>query len=309
MRKTVEYALLDGNYDLYIFSAVCVRMKYETCSRQIEFLAAVLLQNDIVSQSGINLHRSKLPACPESVQIAENPSDNLTNAIDNGNVASRITRLKFLDGLRGLAALYIVLYHAAGDDPPPEPSLRFLAWFLQFGHYAVGVFIVLSGFCLMLPVVRSADKRLRDGFSGYLKRRMRRILPAYYGVLTITIACIAFVLLQEPILSGEEAEVLNLSPGTILSHLLMVHNLRESWAQALDPPMWTVALECQIYLLFPLLLLPIWRRFGIVAAIVCGLAIGFAPHLFLPARINLLPGSSVLHRRQWPLRAVDQRQR
>lgn len=189
--------------------------------------------------------------------------------------------------MRGLAALYVVLYHAAGDNPPPAPVLRIAAWFLQFGHYAVGVFIVLSGFCLILPVVQSPDRRLRSGLWGYLKRRAWRILPAYYVVLALTTAGVAVVRLQHPLLTGEEADVLNLSSGTLFSHLLLLHNLREAWAQAFDPPMWTVALECQIYLLFPLVLLPIWRRFGTLAVVCCGFAIGFAPHLFLPAPINL----------------------
>ena len=42
--------------------------------------------------------------------------------------------------------------------------------------------------------------------------------------------------------------------------------------------MWSVATEWQIYFLFPLLLLPVWRRYGILAAVVSGFAVGMAPH-------------------------------
>src|SRR5579872_5149061 len=77
-------------------------------------------------------------------------------------------RLDFLDGIRGLAALYVAFFHVAGAlaklspaDAARTPALALLAARgLSFGHQAVGVFMVLSGYCLMLPVVRSADGQL-----------------------------------------------------------------------------------------------------------------------------------------------------
>src|SRR4051794_20575862 len=59
--------------------------------------------------------------------------------------------LPFLDGMRGLAALYVTLHHAAIMVPPDGMSwgpLR-LVLCLYMGHAAVSVFIVLSGYCLM----------------------------------------------------------------------------------------------------------------------------------------------------------------
>jgi peptidoglycan/LPS O-acetylase OafA/YrhL len=211
--------------------------------------------------------------------------------ITGGNVAAaRVAaarpRLTFIDGIRGLSALYVALYHAAGDVPPPALALRFLAGFLQFGHYAVGVFIVVSGYCLMLPVARSANGRIEGGWRGYAIRRARRLLPPYYLVLLLAVAAVAIVRPWHPATTGEEADVLRLNPGTLVSHLLLIHNLREAWAQAFDPPMWSVAAEWQIYALFPLLLLPIWRRLGSVAVVLCGFVVGLAPHTLLPARNN-----------------------
>ncbi len=62
----------------------------------------------------------------------------------------------------------------------------------------------------------------------------------------------------------------------------MLHNLKPSWAYKIDYPMWSVATEWQIYFAFPLLLLPIWRRWGLWAVLVSVWVIGFAPH-WLPA--------------------------
>ena len=104
-------------------------------------------------------------------------------------------RLDYLDGLRGLAALYIVLFHLsfrlwALVNPFPHSLLAkgvFLlnTLFLSYGHYAVPVFIVLSGYCLMLPVVRNGNGTLPKGFMDFMRRRARRILPPYYAALVL----------------------------------------------------------------------------------------------------------------------------
>ena len=96
-----------------------------------------------------------------------------------GPVTTPRLRLNFLDGLRGLAALYVMLAHvfsitAYGDDGRVSTSLPpAFVWAtrgLCFSHYAVAVFIVLSGFCLMLPVSRSKDGLLPGGLLGFAKR-------------------------------------------------------------------------------------------------------------------------------------------
>ena len=72
-------------------------------------------------------------------------------------------RLAFLDGLRGLSAFYVMLFHLGA--PVGLPLGLSLVWeWTHFGRSAVGVFIVLSGYSLMLPVARSADGHLRGGF-------------------------------------------------------------------------------------------------------------------------------------------------
>ena len=207
----------------------------------------------------------------------------------NSNVAisgKRRFRLDYIDGMRGMSALYVALYHAFGDSPPISKALHVLGWFLQFGHYAVGVFIVLSGYCLMCPVVQTPEFHIEGGIARYASRRVRRILPAYYVVLTLAIAAVAMVQTTYHPLPGEEADVLRLSPGTVLSHILLLQNLQQSWARAFDPPMWSVAAECQIYVLFPLVLLPIWRRFGSTGAITVAFALGLMPHFLLRPEFN-----------------------
>jgi len=72
------------------------------------------------------------------------------------------------------------------------------------------------------------------------------------------------------------------TPGTVTSHFLMVHNLHAAWNHAINTPMWSVATEWDIYFVFPLLLLPVWRRFGIGALVTAAAVISVVPQLFGP---------------------------
>jgi peptidoglycan/LPS O-acetylase OafA/YrhL len=202
-----------------------------------------------------------------------------------------LIRLDYLDGLRGLAALYVVLNHASpatwAGGPLPHVILTGIK-LLAFGHFAVAVFIILSGYCLMLPVARSADNRLRGGSGEYLRRRAWRILPPYYAALLVTLLLLKL------------APQLNVRSGTVwdgvlpafrtdvlLSHLFLVHNLLDQWKFKINFPLWSVATEWQIYFFFPFLLLPLWRRFGLAVTVITAVILGLLPHFLLPSPWNL----------------------
>ncbi|MDR3633749.1 MAG: acyltransferase [Isosphaeraceae bacterium] len=190
---------------------------------------------------------------------------------------SGVARLPFLDGLRGLAALYVLLHHAALAVSPAGLSGVGLAirFGLRHGHFAVAVFIVLSGFCLMRPVVHEPAGRLRGGLWPYLGRRARRIVPPYYAALGFSWLLIVLVpALGHPPRTWWDRALPVFGGWNAVSHLLLVHNLSVHWFFKIDPPSWSVATEWQIYLLFPALLV-VWRRWGITAAVAAGFAIGY----------------------------------
>ena len=178
-------------------------------------------------------------------------------------------RLHYLDGLRGLAALVVAFTHAfyqsgwQNDQSGGHHYAFAMIQALSQGRAAVAIFIVLSGYCLMLPVARSADQELKGGTINYLKRRMRRILPPYYAALVI-ISSLIFLLptLKQPLNVEWSNALPALTLSALSSHILLVQNLNKDWLLKIDPPMWSVATEWQIYFIFPLLLLPVWRRFG-----------------------------------------------
>jgi peptidoglycan/LPS O-acetylase OafA/YrhL len=179
----------------------------------------------------------------------------------------------------------VAIFHASSFVPSSSfaPPLRAVADCFRFGHLAVGVFIVLSGFCLMLPVVSSGRGQLPRGIADYLRRRAWRILPPYYAAFLFSVALLAIGLFLRgtgAVRGGEIQSELTL--GTVLSHLFMVHNLDFVWAHSINAPLWTVATEWQIYFLFPLFLLPVWRRLGRTGVVIFGLGLGLAPVLLLP---------------------------
>ena len=59
----------------------------------------------------------------------------------------------------------------------------------------------------------------------------------------------------------------SLAFGAIISHLGLFQNLRPAWNFAIDPPTWSIATEFQIYLLFPIILLPLFRKVGPILSI------------------------------------------
>lgn len=195
-------------------------------------------------------------------------------------------RQDHLDGMRAAASLYVVLFHAVMGFPRGELSglWRVLKRASAFGHEAVAVFIVLSGYCLMLPVVRRGGDRLPRSLGNFFARRAFRILPPYYVTVTLSLLLIANVRVLGQSGSGTiwDDSLPGFGWGPVVSHLLVIHNWFPTWAFQIDGPLWSVATEWQIYFFFPLLLLPVWRRFGLGVAVAVALALGYAPLFVVP---------------------------
>jgi peptidoglycan/LPS O-acetylase OafA/YrhL/glycosyltransferase involved in cell wall biosynthesis len=233
------------------------------------------------------------------------------SAVDQSQVvtgADRRSRLRldYLDGIRGLAALYVVLfhisqlchgyatgvYHAAGDWTVGWSmfvyhlvrSTHFIL--LGYGRFAVDIFIVLSGYCLMLPVARAKMDTVPRGFWGFMNRRAWRILPPYYFAIALVMLLVWII---APLRSNHGAYWDSSNPiftwQTVLTHLFLIHSLGP-WALRIDGPMWSVAVEWQIYILFPLLLLPMRRQLGSLATAILVSAMGVGLFLLLQRMLS-----------------------
>src|SRR5262245_17117716 len=113
-------------------------------------------------------------------------------AAPNPQEPPRRMHLKHVEGLRAIAALVVFLNHAYAQvweqqgARPPAGLLSPLRYSMVAGHLSVAVFIVISGFCLALPVVKNGDE-LRGGVLAFLKRRAWRILPPYYAAMALSL--------------------------------------------------------------------------------------------------------------------------
>src|SRR4051794_7176791 len=126
-------------------------------------------------------------------------------------------RLTGLDGVRGLAALLVVVHHVFLRAFPGYPVYRapfWAAWFI-YGRFAVVVFIVLSGFSLALSPARHGWRL--DGGLRFARRRAWRILPPYWAALAFSLA-LAWLIVPPP---GQSV------PGgkSVLVNGLLVQNL------------------------------------------------------------------------------------
>lgn len=185
-------------------------------------------------------------------------TSSLPKSADYGVVSER---LDFLDGLRAVAALFVVMHHMyiqvwnifAHRHPVGilEPLLK---WTI-YGHFSVTMFIVLSGFVIMMPIARG-DGKIRGGAVVFLRRRAKRILPPYYYALLFSLLMLALIRKIEG-----SVPVFAVSMPSLITHLLLIHNLSPSTIGDINGALWFIAVQVQLYLLFPVLIL-LWQRLG-----------------------------------------------
>jgi len=178
-----------------------------------------------------------------------------------------------LDGLRGVAALFVVVNHVFLRAFPGYPVDRAPFWAAPFiyGRFAVDVFIVLSGFSLALAPARHGWRL--DSLSRFARRRARRILPPYWAALAFSLA-VAWLLAPPP---GQGAPDMK----SVMVNGLLAQNL--VGAATPNRSLWSIAVEAQLYVMFPLLLLMVRRRgvvfmVGVVTLVVAAVGIS-APHI------------------------------
>lgn len=160
-------------------------------------------------------------------------------------------RLDVLDGLRGLAIALVVWYHAWLVSGQGVAGLNFMA---EAGFLGVDLFFFISGFCIFYPYARAKQEgRPSPTTRRFFMRRAVKILPSY--LLALTVYAIVY---HARFASPAEAAV------QIASHLTFLHTLSPLTFGAISGPLWTIGVEVQFYLLFPLIC-PLFRKSPILA--------------------------------------------
>ena len=194
----------------------------------------------------------------------------MNRAATASNPTPATPRQDHIDGLRAIAALWVVSYHIWVRFLPGLTARGDLAhtWWLipigwcRYGRFAVDIFIVISGFCLSLPVVRHGG--LRGGAWAFWKKRARRILPTYYASILLTLPlCWLFV---------DWSRWFVTIKGVLL-HVFLLQDVFNN--NEICSVYWSIAVECHIYLLFPILVL-LMGRIGPARACAIGAIAGVA---------------------------------
>lgn len=153
--------------------------------------------------------------------------------------------LKAIDQLRGIAILLVLANHTFGwakvKYPQPfahgtELSLTNIIGFsatniFANGFFGVMIFFVLSGFCIRWSHLNASKFKWSD----FYKRRFFRIFPAYWFWLAVA------------------AYMANAEPKDIFFHGILAHNFSKEYFHSIYGPFWSIAIEWQIYLIYPLL--------------------------------------------------------
>jgi peptidoglycan/LPS O-acetylase OafA/YrhL len=168
---------------------------------------------------------------------------------------SSLTYRREVDGVRALAVVPVILFHAGFEA-------------CSGGYVGVDVFFVISGYLITSLILADLNSG-SFSLARFYERRARRILPALFLVMAVTFVVAWIVLLPEPM---EEFSRSLVGVATFASNVLF-------WSEAgyfhtaneLKPLLhtWSLAVEEQFYLVFPLLLLFGWRfgRRSIVATL------------------------------------------
>ncbi|GAB2813693.1 hypothetical protein GCM10022221_09280 [Actinocorallia aurea] len=180
-------------------------------------------------------------------------------------------RIAGLDGLRGIAALFVVLHHClltAYAGFPDESGPAGLA-VLRYGHFAVVLFIALSGFSLAASPARRGWRL--GGVGRFARRRAWRILPPYWAALLFALL-MAWLVVPQP---GEGPP----NARSVIVFGLLLQDVAD--APSPNGAFWSIAIEAQLYAVFPLLLLLV-RRWGVAAMLGSAAAVVGAVGLLAP---------------------------
>jgi len=157
-----------------------------------------------------------------------------------------------IDGLRAVAVLAVLFYHA-------ELSVMGVK-LAPGGGFGVDVFFVISGFLITSLMITELNISGSISLLGFYERRARRLLPSLYTVILVSLPAAWIYLQPEQLIDFSKSIISSLAFG---SNLYWNYSLQEYGAEsALIKPFlhtWSLAVEEQYYILFPLMLLIVYR--------------------------------------------------
>lgn len=193
-----------------------------------------------------------------------------------------------IDGIRAVAILSVVLYHAGVP-------------LFSGGFTGVDIFFVISGY-LIGGHIFSEIREDRFSFARFYQRRAKRILPAFYLVICVTFA-LGLLLLAPAELTGYSTSAIAALLSASNIHFLRYSNYFQQSSE-LNPLLmtWSLAVEEQFYLIIPVIMLGVAkvRRSLVLPMILATCVVSF---LFAWHQVDVAPGKAfyLLPSRAWEL--------
>lgn len=193
---------------------------------------------------------------------------------------------KDIDGLRAVAVLLVIFSHAGVPG-------------FTGGYLGVDVFFVISGFLITFMIVSEVEAQ-HFSFSNFYLRRIRRLMPAFFSVAFSTALLSSFLLLPEDLrLFNQSLIFSSLSLGNIF---FWQQDLRYFAPASAEQPLlhtWSLGVEEQFYLFWPLFVLLCYRYLGwrvlviftaaILALSLLGSELAASSYSYKPEAYYLLP--------------------
>lgn len=196
-----------------------------------------------------------------------------------------------IDGLRAIAVLSVILFHFSGNALPG-------------GYLGVDIFFVISGF-LITQIIRREILAGQFTLTGFYERRVRRIVPALLVVLAFCALVAVLILLPSDLVRFGEALLATLAFGANFYAWLDTGYFSPLAAQKPLLHTWSLGVEEQFYIVFPLLLLWLARRWPRLALpVICAITLAsFGLDLFARHSNSHVAAFFLLPTRAWELGA------
>ena len=213
-------------------------------------------------------------------------------------VQSSGERVSELDGIRGIAIGSVLIFHFTGPYWNAHAG-TFVSGTLASGWIGVDLFFVLSGYLVTRRLWQYGETR-RERLSAFWRNRFLRIFPLYYLFLTL-------------------AALVDASAGW--TYWVYLHNWMQPWAPeelfSYRSHLWSLAVEEQFYLAWPLVLCFVGRKAGVRLAVIAtavalvvrmgclleGVPAQFVYRTTLCRMDALLLGSAAALATRWPVRS------
>lgn len=166
----------------------------------------------------------------------------------------KLTYKPEVDALRAIAVVGVLIYHA---------KIHFFNSLLfPGGYYGVDIFFIISGYLITGIIIKELDKNSKFSFKNFYLRRARRILPALFFVIIISLPLAWYSLMPYAFIEYSKSIIYSIS--FLSNFFFYITGLEYGAISGLLKPLlhtWSLSVEEQFYIFFPIILILIIKFF------------------------------------------------